>query len=47
MEYILQIMKDMNMGSYRDVKELNFCSEVWRAAANPDWLGIQTYVCEN
>jgi len=31
MEYVLQIMKDMDMESYQDLKELRFDREVWRA----------------
>lgn len=34
MEYILQIMKDMEMGSYRDLMELSFDREDWRAVVN-------------
>jgi len=34
MEYISQIMKDMDIGSYQDLKELSFNREAWRAAAN-------------
>lgn len=32
--YISQIMKDMNMGSYRGLKESSFDRETWRAVAD-------------
>jgi len=34
MEYISQIMKNMDIGSYRDLKELSFDRKAWRIAAN-------------
>jgi len=33
-QYISQIMKDMDIGSYCDLKELSFDREAWRALAN-------------
>jgi len=34
MEYVSDIMKDIGIRSYRDIKELSFDREDWRAAAN-------------